>query len=71
MEKEKISDQDVFAQKDKLYNETKKVLEDRINQLVEQNNQNTKAASEANAVLQNEISTLNIEFNKLKKLILF
>lgn len=66
LEKEKISDQDVFAQKDKLYTETKKVLEDRINQLNDQLNQVSKQSSDSKADLSSQIKSLTNDFEALK-----
>lgn len=66
MEKEKISDQDVFANKDKLYTETKKVLEDRINQLNDQLNQVSKQSSDSKADLSNQVKSLTNDFEALK-----
>jgi chromosome segregation ATPase len=66
LEKEKISDQDVFAHKDKLFTETKKVLEDRINQLNDQLNLVSKQSSDAKADLSNQVKSLNNDLDALK-----
>lgn len=67
LEKEKISDHDLFDQKDKLYNETKKILDDRINLLIDQNNSLTKENSESTNKFKNEISNLNNQINEISK----
>lgn len=60
MENEKISDKALFAEKDKLYNENKKVLEERIAKLHEQNE---KASSQI-IELTNKSNEEKMQFNE-------
>lgn len=67
IEKQKFSDQDVFAEKDKLFNETKSILEERITQLIEQSNQNNKSFNEEKTKLQSEMDEMKNLIDTMKK----
>lgn len=62
-----VGDKEVFEQKDKLFNETKKILEDRIAQMNDQNHQLNEANDANTNKLNQEISNVTKELEQSKQ----